>query len=282
MLPEYLPALITPFTQRGEIDRQAHIKNVRALAEIGVDGFLIGGSNGEGPYLESGERGALVNAIRRRKTHVMVGVSGESTRAAIAQVDEATDAGADTLLVTTPTALARNRDDAILRFYRAVADHSKIPVLIYSVPAVTGYSIPIDLAAKIARHQNVIGVKDSSGDVVRLQALANNTPSGFFVYCGASRAITGGMAVGCHGAITATGNYATRLVMTTVQKAKESSASARRIQKRLTELSAAVEAHGVPGVKAAAKATGLEPGYPRAPLQRLPRGIETSIAKLMS
>lgn len=281
-LPDYMPALITPFTQRGEIDSKAHTHNMRVLADRGIEGFVIGGSNGEGPYLEPGERERLVKAGRRRKAHFMVGIAAESTRMALAQVAEATEGGADTLLVLTPTTLARGRDDAIIDFYRAIADRAKVPILLYSVPNVTGYSLPIELVARLSRHDNVIGMKDSSGDVVRLQSIIDAVPGDFILYSGASKALTGAMAVGCHGAITGSGNYAPELVLRTLKAARTDPASARRDQKRLSKLSADVEAHGIPGVKAAARAAGLEPGYPRAPLTRLTRGVETSIAKLIS
>jgi 4-hydroxy-2-oxoglutarate aldolase len=281
-LPDYLPALITPFTQRGEIDTKAHTHNMRVLADHGIEGFVIGGSNGEGPYLEPGERQRLVKTGRRRKAHFMVGIAAESTRMALAQVAEATEGGADSLLVLTPTTLTRGRDDAVVDFYRAVADTAKVPVLLYSVPPVTSYSLPIELVARLSRHDNIIGMKDSSGDVVRLQSIIDTAPGDFVLYSGASKALTAAIAVGCHGAITGSGNYAPDLVLKTMRTARADPAKARRDQKRLSSLSGDVEAHGVPGVKAAARAAGLEPGYPRQPLTRLSRGVETSIAKLIS
>ena len=280
--PEFMPALITPFGQRGEIDVKAHTSNMRVLAELGIEGYVIGGSNGECPYLEPGERARLVKAGRRRKSHFMVGIAAESTRTALAQVAEASEAGADSLLVLTPTTLARNNDEAILRFYRTVADRSKTPVFLYSVPPVSAYSLPVELIWRLSRHENIIGMKDSSGDVVRLQSIIDATPRDFILYSGSSRALTAAMAIGCHGAVTGSGNYAPTLVLETLAAAKDDPSSARRLQKRLSSLSVDVEAHGVAGVKAAAKAAGLEPGYPREPLTRLSRGVETSIAKLIT
>jgi 4-hydroxy-2-oxoglutarate aldolase len=281
-LPVYMPALITPFTQRGEIDVKAHTHNMRNLAGRGIDGFVVGGSNGEGAYLEPGERERLVKVGRRRNAHFMCGISAESTRMALAQVAEAVDAGADTLLVLTPTTMARGRDDVIVDFYRTIADHSSVPVLLYSVPPVTAYSLPIDLVSRLSRHDNIIGMKDSSGDVVRLQSIVDTTPSDFALYSGSSKALSAAMAVGCYGAITGSGNYAPELVLGIMKAAAESPEKARRQQKTLSRLSGDIEAHGVPGVKAAARAAGLEPGYPRQPLTRLSRGVETSIAKLIS
>jgi len=280
--PDYMPALITPFDQRGEVDVKAHTNNMRELAGTGISGFVIGGSNGEGSYLEPGERGRLIKAGRRRKAHFMSGVAAESTRIALSQVAEVTDAGADSVLLLTPTTIARGRDDAIFRFYRTVADNSALPIFIYSVPPVTGYSIPVELVWRLSRQKNILGMKDSSGDVVRLQSIIDASPGDFLLYSGASRALTAAIAVGCNGAITGSGNYVPELVQATLRAAKEDPQKARRLQKRLSAISAEVEAHGVAGVKAAARAAGLDPGYPREPLTRLSRGAETSIARLIS
>jgi len=279
--PEYMPALITPFTRSGEIDTKAHTTNLRTLADVGIEGFVLGGSNGEGPYLEPGERLRLVKAGRRRKAHFMVGIAAESTRVALTQVQEAIDGGADAVLVLTPTTLARGRDEAVLRFYRTIADASTVPVFLYSVPSVTAYSLALELVWRLSRHDNIVGMKDSSGDVVRLQSIIDAAPSEFILYSGSSKALTAAMAIGCHGAITGSGNYVPELVMETLRAAKADPSKARKLQRRLSAVSADVEAHGVPGVKAAAKAAGLDPGHPREPLTRLSRGAETSIAKLI-
>ncbi len=102
----------------------------------------------------------------------------------IRQVQEAADAGADSVLVMTPTTLARGRDDAVLRFYRTIADMSPLPVYLYSVPGVTGYNLPIELVWRLSRHEKVVGMKDSSGDVVRLQSIIDATPPDFTLYLG--------------------------------------------------------------------------------------------------
>jgi 4-hydroxy-2-oxoglutarate aldolase len=277
-----MPALITPFTRAGEVDTKAHIHNVRVLVEHGMNGFVIGGSNGEGPYLEPGERAKLIKSLRRRKAHLMCGIAAESTRAALAMISEAEDSSADSVLVMTPTTVSRGRDESVDRFYRTIADRSSLPLFLYSVPSVTAYNLPLELVWRLSRHDNIVGMKDSSGDVVRLQSIIDATPGGFLLYSGSSKALTAAIAVGCHGAITGSGNYVPELVLQTLAAAKENPEKARRLQKRLSSISSDVEAHGIPGVKAAARTAGLEPGYPREPLTKLSRGAETSIAKLIN
>ena len=277
-----MPALVTPFTRAGEIDVAAHEHNLALLAEEGMKGFVLGGSNGQGPYLEPGDREQLISAGRRLKTHLMCGIVAESTRMAQAQVAEAEEAGANSVLVLTPTTVARARDEAMLRFYEDVSDQAGVPVFLYSVPPVTGYSLPVELVERLSRHENIHGMKDSSGDVVRLQTIVEATPESFLLYSGASRALAAAVAVGCHGAITGSGNYLPALVLDTLSAAREDPEKARRLQKRLSRISSEVEAQGIPGVLAAARAAGLDPGYPRLPLTRLSRGAETAIAKLIT
>lgn len=274
-----MPALVTPFTQGGSLDLRAHTHNLRVLSERDIEGFVIGGSNGEGPYLEPGERGRLIKAGRRRKTHFMAGIAAETTRMAKDQLDEVSEAGADSVLVLTPTTLARGRDEAILRFYRELADRARVPLYLYSVPMVTAYNLPIATIAKLAQHPNIEGMKDSSGDVARIQAIIETTPGDFIVYSGSSKTVHVAKTIGCHGLITGSGNYVPELVMDTMRE--EDTTKGRKLQKRLNAITTEVEAHGVPGVKAAARAAGLRPGYPRSPLARLSRGAETSIAKLI-
>ncbi|MBW3666987.1 MAG: dihydrodipicolinate synthase family protein [Actinobacteria bacterium] len=280
--PRYMPALITPFTRGGEIDLEAHRHNLAVLIAEGIEGFVLGGSNGLGPYLEPGDREQLIGAGKRFTTHLMCGIAAESTRVALAQVAEAEEAGADSLLVLTPTTAARGRDEAIVGFYREIAERAELPVFLYSVPPVTAYSMPAELVERLARHENIHGMKDSSGDVVRLQTIVEATPDSFLLYSGASRALSAAIAVGCHGAITGSGNYLPSLVLETMEAAGDDPTQARRLQKRLSRISAEVEAQGIPGVMAAARAAGLEPGYPRLPLTRLSRGAETAIAKLIT
>lgn len=279
--PRYMPALITPFTRSGDVDLGAHAHNLELLSDRGIRGFVIGGSNGEGPYLEPGERKRLVETARPVRAHLMVGIAGETTRAALAQLEEAVAGGADSILVLTPTTLARGREEAIARFYRDVAEASPLPLYLYSVPAVTGYSLPVTAVTALAEHDNIVGMKDSSGDVVRLQSILDAVPGDFVLYSGSSRALTAAMAVGCHGAVTGSGNYLPELLLSLVAAARESPIEARKLQRRLSAVSAEVESHGVPGVKAAARAAGLDPGHPRAPLARLPPGAETAIARLI-
>jgi dihydrodipicolinate synthase/N-acetylneuraminate lyase len=259
-----MPALVTPFDSDGELEIDSHIHNVSFLAGRGIEGFVLGGSNGEGPYLEKGERQQLLAAAREAApdAYLMVGIMAETVREGMRQLRETE--WADSVLIMTPTTLTRGRPQYVLSYFRYLADASPLPVYLYSVPPNTAYSMEIDLIAELSQHHQVVGMKDSSGDVVRLQTILDATPDDFILYSGATAALTGAMAVGCHGVITGSVNYAADLVAEAVDKAPD-----RDRQRQLTALSAAVERHGVPGVKVAASAYGLRAGFPRLPLKPL-------------
>ncbi len=269
-----MPALITPFDKQGEIDLAFHRHNLTTLAGHGIEGFLIAGSTGEGSTVEPGERARLLTEVSTTlgsKPFAMVGIWAESVRVAITQINEATDAGADAALVVTPTTFARRTTTAQEAYFSAVAEASPIPVLLYSVPPNTGYALDEEVTARLATHPNIVGMKDSGGDAVRIQRIVSSAPEDFILFNGATASLSLAMAAGAYGAITASANYMPAAILEVVAAARRSTAKGLALQSRLTAVSAIVEAPGIPGVKAAASAAGLQPGRPRAPLAAVDR-----------
>lgn len=275
--PRYLVALITPFDANGELHLDDHRHNVSTLSSAGIEGFVLGGSNGEGPYLEPGDRAALVAGARAAApgAHLMCGVMAETVRSALAQLEEVEDA--DSLLVLTPTTLTRNRIDAVERYFTAIADAAHLPVALYSVPNTTAFNLPEDSVARLAEHPNIFGMKDSSGDPVRMQRLIAATPPDFVLWSGSSQAMTLVITAGAHGSITGSGNYVPSLVLETLTQAIEDPVRARHLQAKLSAISQIVESRGIPAVKAASTMAGLRPGYPRAPLSPVTDDVEALI-----
>ena len=259
--PRTMAALITPFDEHGSIDEAAHRHNLSQLTEWGLSGFLIGGSTGQGPYLEPGERGVLTATARDElgpSAFLLTGVSAQSVRQAAGQIAEAADGGADAVLVTTPTVLLRKNAELVESFYGLVADLSPLPLFCYSVPAVTGYELPIESAAAICAHPNIVGIKDSGGDPNRIGPILRRIGEGHYFFVGASRIVQEAFALGAYGSITASGNYAPELAA-----AARDDADA---QDRLSSIASNVEWHGLAGTYAAAEMVGLRPGTMRPPL----------------
>lgn len=274
--PHVMPALITPFTSDGDVDESAHRHNLESLGALGITGFLLGGSTGQGPYLEPGERYNLVAMARETMgpdSFLLCGVAAETVREAGHQIAEADAAGADAVLVITPTTLIRGRDQLVADFFRSVAFVSPLPLLLYSVPSVTAYALPTDVVLDLEPETRIVGMKDSGGDPERVPPLAPIIDRGFLLYAGASRALFASRARGAHGAITASANYApTRVAGALVDE---------DAQQALTALTSAVEQHGPAGTYAAAEASGLHAGVPRAPLQRLDEADTATIATVL-
>ncbi len=259
-----MAALITPFNSAGSIDVSAHRHNLGVLTDRGLEGFLIGGSTGQGPYLEPDERAILTATARDElgsSAFLLTGISAQSVRQAALQIAEAVNAEADAVLVITPTLLLRHNHQLVASFFRSVADDSPLPVFCYSVPAVTSYELPVETALGLANHPNIVGVKDSGGDPDRVAPILNGVDDGYYLYTGASRVVHEAHLRGAYGAITASANYAPELV-----------AAARTdldAQDRLSAVSATVERHGLAGTYAAAEMEGLSPGTMRSPLEEL-------------
>jgi 4-hydroxy-2-oxoglutarate aldolase len=270
--PRAMPALVTAMDHTGEIDVAAHISNVGVAVDAGADGVLIGGSTGEGPYLESGERAKLITATRNAfpDLTIIAGVFAQSIRQAERQICEIAEAEAEALLVVTPTALVRGHREWVVDYYESLADTSPLPVFLYTVPNVTGYELPCDSVAELAGHHNIIGMKDSGGDLTRLDAIARIMDDSFIVYAGSSRVLSSSVARGAYGAITASSNYA----FATVTEAVAGDSAA---QDRLAAMVSVIEPHGVPGTKYAASLAGMSPGPARLPLQELSERAKVEI-----
>ncbi|MCL1588146.1 MAG: dihydrodipicolinate synthase family protein [Actinomycetia bacterium] len=262
--PRVMPALVTAMDNAGEIDLDAHISNVGVAVDAGAGGVLIGGSTGEGPYLENGERSKLVTATRDAfgDLTIVAGVFAQSIRQAERQICEIADAEADALLVVTPTALVRGHREWVVDYYETVADTSPLPVFLYTVPNVTGYELPCESVAELAGHHNIIGMKDSGGDTTRLDAISRIMDDSFIVYAGNSRVLSQSVARGAYGAITASANYAFATVTSAVAGDTDA-------QDRLAAMVTVIEPRGVPGTKYAASLTGMTPGPARKPLRAL-------------
>jgi 4-hydroxy-2-oxoglutarate aldolase len=272
MIRGILPPLATPFREDGALDVAAFEANLAIYATQDLGGVLVLGSNGEAQSLDEAEKLALVRAARTRvpdRRTVLVGTGLESTRATIALTRKVADLGADAVLVLTPHYYKSQMSaDALRAHFEAVADASSIPVLLYSVPAFTGIAWPAGLAAELARHPLIRGMKESSGDVGLLGRLVASVPPRFGVICGSAPVIYPALCVGAVGGILAAACCAPRPVTALYQAFQAGDhARARRLQEAIAPLAVAITAtHGVAGLKAAMDLAGFRGGPVRAPL----------------
>ena len=269
----FLPAT-TPFDAvTGDVDLAAFRSNLRAWFAHPIRGVLVAGSTGEAVYLDDAEQAALLEATRKEAPAgrlVLMGTGAESTRATIKKTKKAAEAGADAVLVKPPAFYKAGMTHAALaRHYKAVADASPVPVIVYQVPLrLSTLEFPTALVAELAQHPNIVGMKDSRGDLAKLGELVQACPAGFQVIAGAGAVHLGGLELGTVGGIVAVGLFApAEAAEVSVAFFEGRKADAGRAQERLTPLhTGIVGAMGVPGIKVAMDMVGLRGGNPRPPL----------------
>ncbi len=267
------PPIATPF-RNDELDLAALKSNVSRLMKTGLRGVLALGSNGEAPLVDDDEAARLVAAARESVPAdrvLLAGTGRQSTRATISATRSAAKAGADAALVVTPSYFkSQMTTEAIVQHYRAVADASPIPVLLYNVTVYTGINLPIDAIVQLSEHPNIIGLKDSNGDVAQVADEVNRTPAGFQVVVGSAPTMHPAVLVGAVGAIVAIAGVVPDLCVRLHELAIAGRHDeARALQRRITPLAKSVTSgFGVAGLKAAMDLAGYQGGEPRSPLRR--------------
>jgi 4-hydroxy-2-oxoglutarate aldolase len=267
--------LVTPFNRPGEIDEGMFRENLQKLVGIGLAGMLVAGSAGEAPYLEERERLRLIEVARGlvRPPEILIAGTGlESTAATIRLSQEAVARGADAVLVLPPNYYKSKMDaDALAAHYRAVARTVERPVMIYSIPQFTGLHLEPATIAKLSYIPNVVGLKESSGDIHFVRAILRRARPGFRVLVGSAVILNQALRAGAVGAVLAQADFAPELCVALYQAfPKGKRKLALEFQERLLPLAREISLpFGVPGIKAALDLSGYAGGFPRAPLAPL-------------
>jgi 4-hydroxy-2-oxoglutarate aldolase len=269
------PPIPTAFDAQGEVDCEALTANLERWNAYGLAGYVVTGSNGEAAFLSEEERRRVWETARRAIPAGKLFIAGtgcESTRQTITLTRLAAEAGADAALVVTPhyyTNLVSSQ--ALLRHYEAVADASPIPIILYTVPKFTHVDLDAATIARASMHPNVVGIKDSSGNLIKIADTVGLTGPDFQVLAGSGGFFLAGLAVGAVGCVPALGNVAPQEVID-IQHLFEARRmnDAAELQRRMIPVNTAVTARfGVPGLKAALDMLGYYGGPVREPLMDL-------------
>lgn len=272
MIQGVFPPIATPFDAQGGLDELALRTNVLKWETTGLSGYVVAGSNGESVLLEDDEvvrACAVVREAAAPDKLVIAGVGRQSTAATIALAKATAQAGAQFALVMTPSFYTvEMTTEALTRHYWTIADASPVPVLVYNVPKFTNLNIAPATVAHIAQHENVVGIKDSAGDIPQICDLVRLCPSGFDILMGNGPAFLSGLQLGATGGILAVANVAPRECVQVYRHVLAGEhAQAREIHLRTIEIGKAVTGRfGVPGLKAALDLLGYTGGAPRPPL----------------
>jgi 4-hydroxy-2-oxoglutarate aldolase len=284
----FIPAT-TPFdVTRGELDLPGFRSNLRAWLATGVRGVVVGGSTGEAVLLDEEERLQLLEAARDMVPEdrlVIAGTGAESTRATLRRSREAAERGVDAVLVQPPAFYRGQMTPGVLRdHYRALADTAPVPVIIYQVPLrFSTLEFPTGLVAELAEHPNIIGIKDSRGDLMKLGDLLDQGRSGFQILVGTGAKLYAALEMGAVGGILGVANIVpgeSAEIVAAFQAGRGGEAGA--LQERVAPLhDGIVGGFGVAGVKAALDLLGLAGGPPRAPLQPLDDAGRRQVRELL-
>jgi len=267
-----LPPIPTPFDEREHIAYDRFRSNIERWNRCGYSGYVVLGSNGEFVHLTESERWKVIETAREATPGDMLLIAGASynaTREAVEFARRAASLRADAVLVGTPHYYREQLTPAVLLdHYRRIADASPIPVLLYSVPQFTGVALTPETVARLAEHPNIIGIKDSGGNLAVLAEILRLVPSDFSVLTGSAALLQAAMALGAKGAVLAVGCIAAETCLEIMRRARDGDiARAAELQLRLLPVARAVTTQfGISGLKAALDLIGFYGGPPRAPL----------------
>jgi len=281
------PALTTPFEADGEVSLSGVKENIHRYNKTGLAGYLVLGSTGESVMLSREEADAVLVAVKEAAAPgklLIAGTGAESTTETIARTKRAAALGYQAALVKTPYYYKPvYRAETYLRHYRAVADASPIPVLLYSVPAFTGVTLETPEILALAEHANIAGMKDSSGSVQRVGEVVSGAPAKFQVLTGGAAVVYPALVMGARGAILALASALpekfVELYDLVTQGRHE---QAKNLQLALASTSKCiVTENGIAGVKCAMDLRGYNGGVPRLPLLPLKEEKKQQIAALL-
>jgi 4-hydroxy-2-oxoglutarate aldolase len=269
------PPIPTPFDARGAIAHDKLAENIARWCQTPLAGLLVLGTNGEFTYLDDEEKRAALRTARQaipRDKLFIAGTGCESTVSTLRLTEEAATIGADAAMIITPSYYKSKMDaGAMRRHYLYLAEHSPLPIIIYNMPANTAVDLSAETVLELAQHPNIVGIKDSSGNVAKLGDILRAAPPHFQVLAGSASFLYAAMLLGAVGGVVALANIAPQLCCNLHEMARQGQhEAARQLQLRLIPPNTAVTSRfGVPGLKQALDWLGYYGGPPRLPLGAL-------------
>jgi 4-hydroxy-2-oxoglutarate aldolase len=282
------PALTTPFSADGSVSIEDIKHNIAKYNTTGLAGYVAIGSTGESVLLSRKEVDAVLVAVKESAAPGMpliAGTGAESTAETIERTRRAAELGYQFALVKTPYYYKPlYKPEVFIAHFRRVADASPIPVILYSVPQFTGVALEAPEVGVLAEHPNIVGIKESSGNVQRAAEMLAAVPPSFQTLVGSASMMFPSMVLGATGAILALASPLPELCVALFKAVRTGDLEkARALQSTILPASKVIVSHcGIPGVKYAMDQAGYRGGLPRPPLQPLPEDQRRAIRELMA
>jgi len=264
--------IVTSFDEHGQVAHHKIEFNLGKWNQTGLSGYIVLGSNGENVYLNEREKVDVLKTARQaipREKLMIAGTSCESTVNTIALTEKAAGTGADAAIIINPSYYKSQMTTPVLvNHYRVIADASPIPIVIYNLPPATGIDLSADLLVELSQHPNIIGVKDTSGNMPKMGETIRRADPSFQVLAGSANFFYPSLAIGVTGGILALANVAPdeSVELFSLFNAGEIE-KGRDLHLRMLPVNLAITSRfGVGGLKAALDMVGFYGGSPRLPL----------------
>ncbi len=271
MFEGIIPALVTPFKENSEIDYEGISRNLDFLEKY-IDAVVPAGTTGESATLSYQEHIDVIKYVCEvSKVPVIAGAGSNSTKEAIFLGKEVEKAGADAAMFITPYYNKPNKE-GLYEHYRSIAQEISIPIIIYNVPSRTAVNITPDVVERLSKDfDNIIGIKEASGNLKQIAEIIRRTPDNFVVLSGDDFLTLPILSLGGKGVVSVAANIAPKLMKEMFQAFKEGNIEkAREIHYKLMPLFEVlfIDTNPIP-VKKAMELMGLAAGKPRLPLVEL-------------
>ncbi|GAA6152397.1 4-hydroxy-tetrahydrodipicolinate synthase [Pseudoteredinibacter isoporae] len=286
MIQGSLVALVTPMDAAGNLDWDSLAKLVEWHVEQGTNAIVAMGTTGESATLAVSEHMAVVKAVIDQvagRIPVIAGTGANSTSEAVELTSQAKELGADACLSVTPY-YNKPTQEGLYQHHRHIAEAVEIDQILYNVPGRTGVDMLADTALRLAEVDNIVGIKEATGDMARAKAIIDGKPEGFAVYSGDDETAVELMLLGGHGDISVTANVAPNLLSKLCQLAINGQVEeARQLQNELMPLHQAmfVESNPIP-VKWAVAEMGLMQHGLRLPMTHLAEQYHAQVREALS
>ncbi len=286
-LGKILTAMVTPFDASGGVHLAEAQRLARWLVGRGNDGLVVAGSTGEGQTLDEVERAALIRSVKEAisgRAIVMANAGSNDTRESVRSVREAENSGADAILAVVPY-YNRPPQSGMIAHFCAIADATSLPIVIYNIPSRTGANMLPETLLDIARRKkNIVGVKESSGDLRQIATIIRDRPNGFIVWSGDDHLFLPTLSLGGDGIVGVASHLCSREYRAMLDAfCSGNIAEAARINASLLGLFDAIFATTNPiPIKWAMAQLGFEVGECRLPLDRVPATVAERLRPLLA
>lgn len=281
-----ITAMVTPLEESCKIDVVATKQLVNHLIDKKVNGLFILGTNGEFHVLSDKEKLRFADTVineTKGRVPIYVGTGGNSTDQVISLSKEMTDLGADALSVITPY-FVQPTEAELTKHYLTIAEANSAPILLYNIPKNTGITISQNVLEQVASHENIIGIKDSSGDIETIkQYLSVTKDNDFSVLSGSDSLILSALKLGATGAVAATSNVLTEIDVAIYRYWSNGDLEkAQEMQDSIEEFRRILKLGTLPSIlKAAISYQGIDVGKPRLPVQPLSDEVLLEVARTL-